>query len=216
MTKNSLCSCPQTCKLITSWVNSVKAADFQGMHVTLASTPSGCAANRWEGPHSPPVQHLMGLQFLWLSPTLGFSSAFLICHLIFQQPFHGSLAKRKRRLGLCCGEALPDGILASLLNLYPLFLVQNPRNHSQKAHCSGPQLHWHVGFQFSLYTSSTHGWCEEDHPRRCVRTGSRVWVLAFTELLLFPHDTKAKKVTSASYSPGWTTSMCSVKSWGLL
>lgn len=141
MTKNSLCSCPQTCKLITSWVNSVKVADFQGMHVTLASTPSGCAANRWEGPHSTPVQHLMGLQLLWLSPTLGLSSAFLICHLVFQQLFHGSLAMHKHWLGPCCDEALPGGSLTALLNLYSLFLVQNPRNHSQQAHLSSHQMH---------------------------------------------------------------------------
>lgn len=138
MTKNSLCSCPQTCKLIASWVNSVKAADFQGMHVTLASTPSGYTANRWEGPRSLPGQHLMRFQFLWLSPTLGFSSAFLTCHPVFQQPFHGSLAMHERRLEVCCGEVLPDGDLASLLN--PLFLVQNPKNHSQQAHCSSHQL----------------------------------------------------------------------------
>lgn len=82
MTKNSLCSCPQTCKLITSWVNSVKAADFQGMHVTPASTPSGCAANRWEGPRSPPGQHLMRLQFLWLSPSCLLVSVLHFSHAI--------------------------------------------------------------------------------------------------------------------------------------
>lgn len=196
MTKNSLCSCPQTCKLITSWVNSVKAADFQGMHVTLASAPSGCTANRWEGPCSLPGQHLMSLQFLWLSPTLGFSSAFLTCHLVFQQPFHGSVATHERRLGLCCGEVLHDGDPTPPLN--PLFLVQNPRNCPQQAHYSGHQLPWHAGFHFSLYTS-THGWCEENHPRRCVRTRSIVWLLAFTEPLLSPHSTKAEKVTSVSY-----------------
>lgn len=142
-----------------------------------------------------PGQHLMRLQFLWLSPTLGFSSAFLTCRLVFQQPFHGSLAMDECRLGLCCGEVLPDGNLAALLS--PLFLVQNPRNHSQQAHCSSHQLPWHTGFQFSLCTS-TRGWCEKKHPRSCVRTQRVVWVLALTKPLLFTHNTRAKKVTSAS------------------
>lgn len=122
--------------------------------------PSGCTADRWEGLRSPPGQRFMRVQFLWLSPLLGFSSAFLTCHLVFQQPFHGSLAVHERWLGLCCGEVLPDGDLTALLNLNSLFLVQNPRNHSQQAHCSSHQLPWCVGFHFSLYTSSTCGWYE--------------------------------------------------------
>lgn len=91
----------------------------------------------------------------------------------------------------------PDGDLTALLN--PLFLVQNPRNHSQQAQCSGRQLPWRAGFQFCLHKSSARGWCEENHPRRCVRTQRVVWVLALTEPLLFTRNTKAKKVTSASY-----------------
>lgn len=195
MTKNSLCSCPQTCKLITSWVNSVKTADFQSMHVTLPPPLYGTQQTNGRVRCLPTVQHLTRLQFLWFSPTLGLSSAFLTCHFVFQQPFHGSLTMRACWLWQCCSEVLPDGDLTALLSLCLPFLGQNHSNHSQQACCSGHQLCWHVGFQFSSYTSSTHGQCKEEHSWRQVQAQSMAWFLAFTEPLLFTHNARVEMVT---------------------
>lgn len=210
MTKNSSCSCPQTCKLITSWVNSVKTADFQSTHVTPASTPLRYAANKREGllftncPAFNETSVFMVLACTW--------SRFCISHMpfVFQQPCRGSLTTCQ--LWPWCSEALPDGDLTAPLNLYPLFLGQNHSSHSQQAYCSGHQLWWHVGFQFSSYTSSTHGQYKEERPWRQVQAQSTVWFLAFTEPLLFTHNTRAEMVTYASqfFRVGYIRVQCQI------
>lgn len=198
MTKNSSCSCPQTCKLITSWVNSVKTVISKARTSPLPPPLYGTQQANGRVCCSPTVQHLTRHQFLWFSPALGLGSAFLTCHFVFQQPCRGSLTTHTCRLWPWCSEALPDGNLTALLNLYLPFLGQNHSSRSQQVYCSGHQLWWHVGFQFSSYSPSTHGQCKEERPWRQVQAQSTTWFLAFTEPLLFTRNRRVEMVTYAS------------------
>lgn len=190
MTKNSLCSCPQTCKLITSWVNSVKTAYFQSTHVTPASAPLRYAANKWEGllftncPAFNETSVFMVLAYTW--------SQFCISHMPFCFP--AAVPWQPDHAHVLVVAMLPHGNLTALLYLYPAFLSQNQDNHSQQTYCSSHQVCQHVGFQFPMYTSSTHGQCKEEHPWRQGQVQSMSWFLAFTEPLLFTHNTRVEMV----------------------
>ena len=115
MTKNSLCSCPQTCKLITSWVNSVKTVDFQGTHFTPSSTPLRYTANKWEGPlfTNCPTSTFYGSCLLFVS-VVRFSHALLFsssCSMV---------ARPCTCAGCGCAAAKHTP-----LTLYPCFCVRN-------------------------------------------------------------------------------------------
>lgn len=131
MTKNSSCSCPQTCKLITSWVNSVKTARFQSTRVTPASTPLRCAADTWEAPlmTSSTAFNETSVFTVLACARLQFSRS------AFQRPFCGSPTVWHAAAKLCLMV-----ILTALPNLCPSFLGQNHGSHSQQACCSGHQL----------------------------------------------------------------------------
>lgn len=115
MTKNSLCSCPQTCKLITSWVNSVKTVDFQGTHFTPSSTPLRYTANKWEGPlfTNCPTSTFYGSCLLFVS-VLHFS------HALLSSSSCSMVARPCTCAGCGCAAAKP-----APLTLCPRFCVRN-------------------------------------------------------------------------------------------
>lgn len=178
MTKNSSCSCPQTCKLITSWVNSVKTADFQSTPVSPASTPSRYAANKWEGPlftNCPAFNEtsvFMVLAYTW--------SQFCISQMLFCFP--AAVPRQPGRAHLLAVTVLQGNAArwqsSCPAEFVPPFLGQKHVNHSHTGLATN-----YAGLKDF---TSMPGQCEEEHLWRQVQAQSAAWLLAFIESCSLP------------------------------